>query len=144
MNAKRHWANLAGLILLLALPMALAESNDDEEETVYRAQFTTDVSDREPVDDLGQEIDTSHERVMFFTELRDLAGETVRHVWTHEDYDEVSVDFEVEGPRWRVWSNRSLPDEASGTWTVEVVSNNGEVHGRYEFEHVAAEDEEED
>lgn len=126
------------LALLLAMPMAVAEENDEAGEHVHRAQFTTDIEEREPVDELGAAIDTRHERVMFFTELRDLEGKTASHVWQHEDYDEVRVDFEIGGPRWRVWSNRTLPEQASGTWTVAVVSNDGEVHGRYEFEHVAA------
>lgn len=140
--ATRLTAALAAA--MLAAPLAVAEEHGEENDDspVYRAQLTTDVEDREPVDDLGTEVDTSHERVTLFTELRSLEGETVMHRWQYDGETRAEISFEVDGPRWRVWSNKGMPAEQTGDWVVLITSNNGEVIDRFEFELVEADTDE--
>ncbi len=120
---------------LLALPLsAFAQQVEDagEEEvsptTVPNAvaQFTTAVEDREPVDQVtfvGNDV----RKIFFFSDLRELGGRTVTHRWLHGDVVRAEVAFEVQGPRWRVWSSKELLEDWLGDWTVEIVTDDGEV-----------------
>lgn len=115
-------------LLLLASWSAVAVAQD---AGVARAQFTTAIEDREPVDQVHR-LGTEHDRVVFFTELRGLEGRRVTHRWVHDGEVEARVDFEVGGPRWRVWSSKDLIPEWSGTWIVEVVDDEGTFHGSWD------------
>jgi hypothetical protein len=89
-------------------------------------QFTTGIEDREPIDQVTfvpNEIRT----VFFFSDLRGLAGQTVTHRWSHGGQVVSEVSFEVGGPRWRVWSSKDLQPDWIGDWTVEIVTEDGEV-----------------
>ncbi|MBW9276046.1 MAG: DUF2914 domain-containing protein, partial [Candidatus Thiodiazotropha sp. (ex. Lucinisca nassula)] len=90
------------------------------EAYVARAQFTTAVVDREPVDQVVK-LDAQATRIFFFTDLRNLQGRTVTHRWEFDGQIVSEVDFEVGGPRWRVNSAKSLNPGESGKWTVFVV-----------------------
>lgn len=94
--------------------------------SVAREQFTSEVSNREPTDSLDS-ISVDQGKVYFFTDLRDFAGQTVTHRWTHDGKDVADVDFHVGGPRWRVWSSKDLNDSMTGQWTVQVLSETGQV-----------------
>jgi hypothetical protein len=93
---------------------------------VSRAQFTTGVVDREPVDAVtGVSADT--DTVYFYTELRDLQGTRVTHRWEHDGEPMAEVGFDVGGPRWRVWSSKQMEPELTGTWRAYVVTEGGSV-----------------
>lgn len=104
---------------------------------VARAQFTTGIDNREPVDQF-QRLGTSHDEATFFTELRGLEGRTVTHRWMHDGESHAEVEFDVGGPRWRVWSSKDLLPGWTGAWTVEVVDDTGELHGRWTFVYTGA------
>lgn len=97
-------------------------------DNVARAQFTSGISDREPVDRLDP-IPGHAAEVTFFTELRDLDGRTVRHRWMHGGEAHAEISFKVGGPRWRVWSSKQLLPDWHGDWTVEIVDEDGSVLG---------------
>jgi hypothetical protein len=122
-------------------PAATAEAAAQPEATpqgeVARAIFTSAVEEREPVDQVS-EVPSSWERVVFFTELRGLAGHTVTHRWEHDGQVAAEVPFEVGGPRWRVWSSKEIPREATGEWTVSVVDDTGSVLESRSFDYTEA------
>ncbi len=91
---------------------------------VARAVFTSDISEREPVDTLTA-LQPGTPRVYFFTELRNLEGQTVTHRWTQGDQVVAEIPFNVGGSRWRVWSSKNLDSGATGEWTVSVVDGAG-------------------
>jgi hypothetical protein len=91
---------------------------------VARAIFTTEVIDREPVDQVasvGQDRDT----IYFFTDLRNLQGRSVKHRWEFEGQFMGEIEFSVGGPRWRVYSKKTLDPSESGKWTVMVLDESG-------------------
>jgi hypothetical protein len=108
------------LALLLSATLAIAGE-------VARAQFTTAIDAREPVDDLTQANAASLNKVYFFTELRGLEGQTVTHRWSYGGETKAEVSFTAGSPRWRVWSSKELLPEWTGTWAVAVVDAGGNV-----------------
>ena len=87
---------------------------------VARAQFTTEIQDREPVDMLVT-LSTAHTQVSYFTELKDLTGKNITHQWVFNDQIMFEKIFLVGGARWRVWSNKPLQPGWKGQWTVNTL-----------------------
>jgi hypothetical protein len=91
---------------------------------VARAIFTSEVVNREPVDQIvsaGTEMDS----IYFFTDLRNLQGRTVKHRWEFDGQFMGEIEFQVGGPRWRVFSRKTLYPGQSGKWTVLVLDQSG-------------------
>ena len=100
--------------------------------SVSRAMFTRAVVNREPVDNLARSNgDIRH--IYFFTELKGFTGETITHQWLHNGKLQSEVHFEVGGPRWRVWSSKTLDPGMYGPWTVRVIDSTGREIYESEF-----------
>lgn len=104
---------------------------------VTHAQFTTAVNNREPADDITR-LDNSHDKVLFFTDLKDAAGQTITHRWQYRGKTMAEVKFEPKANRWRVWSSKTLMPNQTGTWTVEVVDGSGNVLASRSFDYAPA------
>ncbi|MCC6207050.1 MAG: DUF2914 domain-containing protein [Gammaproteobacteria bacterium] len=102
---------------------------------VTRAQFTTAIDAREPVDELTEASAANTNKVYFFTELRDLEGQAITHRWTYNGNTMAEVSFTPGSARWRVWSSKELLPEWAGTWTVAVVDGGGNVLMEKSFEY---------
>lgn len=131
---NRYWA-----VVLLSLGALLAMPPAQAQEEVARSIITTEVVDREPVNDL-QTIPISNDTVLYFSELRNMEGQTVMHRWMFGDENIAEVSFNVGGPRWRVWSSKQMLPEWVGAWTVQVVNGAGEVVAEKNFTYGMAED----
>lgn len=131
---NKVWAAmLITVAVLMAMPLAHAEGE------VARSIITTEVVDREPVNDLDV-VPLTNDTVLFFTELRDMKGQTVMHRWMRGDEQIAEVSFDVGGPRWRVWSSKKMMPDWAGTWTVQVVDTAGNVVAEKSFTYGMAED----
>ena len=93
-------------------------------EHVKRGIFTFGIEEREPINDLDS-VSTDSTRVVFFTELVELAGTSVTHRWVYEGETMAEVPFQVGGARWRVYSSKKLLPEWTGEWKVQVVDAEG-------------------
>ena len=80
---------------------------------VERAIFTSAVEKREPVDQLAVVPNTKRE-VYFFSDLRHLQGRQVTHRWEYKGQVMAEVTFKIGGPRWRVFSRKSLDPDQTG------------------------------
>lgn len=105
---------------------AMKEQSGFSRGSVVRSAFTRDIADREPMENL-QNLTNENGHVKFFTELRDMSGQTAIHRWQYEGKVVAEVEFNVQGPRWRVWSSKSFVPQWTGDWTVSVVNGAGEV-----------------
>lgn len=94
--------------------------------TVARAAITSAIEEREPVDNLAN-VTTDTGKIYYFTELRDMEGQVVTHRWEHNGETMAEVEFDVGGPRWRVYSSKNLMPEWTGEWRVSVVDAAGNV-----------------
>ena len=102
------------------------EGEPVERQPQALAQFTTGIEDREPVDQITFVPNDVH-KIFFFSDLRGLAGQTVRHRWIYDGKTMAEVSFDVRGPRWRIWSSKELLPDWIGNWTVEIVTADDEV-----------------
>ncbi len=94
---------------------------------VSRAVFTIGVDNREPVLQVDSINSSSYSSISFFTELNDLEGHNVTHQWSYNDKIMFEKTFEVKGPRWRVWTSKTLIPSWTGTWTVNVLDDDRSV-----------------
>lgn len=108
------------------MPDQMTEQSGYSRGSVVRSAFTTEIAEREPTQDL-KTLSNDNNTVMFFTELRDMHGQTAVHRWEHDGKVVAEVEFNVKGPRWRVWSSKNLTPQNTGDWKVSVVNAAGEV-----------------
>lgn len=102
--------------------------NDTEDSlggTVSRSTLTRAVVNHEPVDNITSV--TSLQHIYFFTELKGFMGEKVFHRWVHNGEVVKQEEFEVGGPRWRVWSSATILPNLLGEWKVYVVDMTGKI-----------------
>jgi hypothetical protein len=66
-------------------------------------------------------------RVALYTELRDLAGQTVSHRWERGGQTMAVIAFKVGGDRWRVHSSKTLTPASKGSWRVVVADSRGAI-----------------
>ena len=102
---------------------------------IARAQFTSEVVQREPTDQLEQ-LTTDYAEVSFFTEFVGLEGHSLTHRWEYGGRVISEVPFEIGGPRWRVYSTKTLAPEWIGEWTVSVLDSAGRVLERRTLEYL--------
>jgi hypothetical protein len=93
--------------------------------SVVRSIFTSAIDNREPTDKLENSAEAN--RIYYFTELRDMSGQTATHRWEHDGKVMAEVKFDVRGPRWRVWSSKSFAPGWAGDWKVSVLNGAGEM-----------------
>lgn len=92
--------------------------------TVARATFTKGIAEREPMDTIST-LGTNDKKIYYFSELRDMAGQTVTHRWEHDGKIMAEVPFTVNGNRWRVFSSKNLEEGWQGEWKVSVIDQSG-------------------
>lgn len=91
---------------------------------IARAALTSAVEDREPVDSLNS-LSNDSTMLYYFTEVRDMAGQTVKHRWEYGDQVMAEVEFEIGGPRWRIYSSKNLQPGWTGDWKVSILDATG-------------------
>lgn len=122
----RIWSWLAFVVCLTGPLPLFAEQSDipDPQWEVARAQFTSGIENREPVDRVVVATPMIRE-MYFFTDLRNLAGRVVTHRWKYRGNVVSQVPFKVGGPRWRVYSKKEIEPDEVGEWSVTVVDESG-------------------
>lgn len=98
--------------------------------TITRAFFTNGIENREPLRVLNR-IENDRTDVYFFSELIDFTGQSVSHRWIYDGIIEAEVEFEIDGPRWRVWSRKNIPATQRGPWQVDVIDQAGMIIDSY-------------
>ncbi len=107
-------------------PQTMEEQSGFSRGSVVRSAFTSSIEDREPVDAVDK-VEGGDETIYFFTELRDMSGQTAKHRWEYNGEVMAEVEFNVNGPRWRVWSSKNLQPAWAGEWKVSVLNGANEV-----------------
>lgn len=127
---------LLALFITTIGPFQFANANDNTGE-VARAQFTSAIEAREPVDKVSI-LSNDVNKIYFFSDLRNLQGQMVTHRWLLAGQVMAEVSFNVGGPRWRVNSSKALQPGWVGDWTVAVVDGADTVISEYTFKYIEA------
>ncbi len=112
------------------LPKSSSEPANLSSIYVTRAQFTRGIQEREPIDlieGIVPAVSSAIAKIFFFTELKNLKGQVIRHVWFHENRQVSEIKFNVRGNRWRVNSSKRLNHAALGSWQVKVMNEGDDV-----------------
>ena len=104
-------------------------------DKVSRAVLTRDVVEREPVNVLKADIRVGEfvETIAFFSELKNLQGQKVTHVWRYENEITASIELDVTSPRYRTYSKKHILPEQLGHWRVDVIDQQGHLLAQKEF-----------
>lgn len=135
-----RWKKVAVITVIgVALPI-LATSQErvarleDDSLQVIRDVVTTEVVDREPIND-GLVFSASMGPVFYFTEVKGAYTSThIAHIWYYEGQQMAKVPLSVEGPRWRTWSSKRMVEDWKGSWRVEAVDEDGNLLSSQTFE----------
>ena len=96
-------------------------ASDWPHENISNAEFAMEIKDRTPLN-IIEELDNSFGKIYFFTNIRNLQGQSIRHRWIYKNKVMAEVEFDINGPRWRVWSSKNLWPTWLGEWSVEVLN----------------------
>ena len=115
------------IVILLSLLLSLNTLSDEwPHENISNAVFALDIKDRVPIN-IVEEADNSFGKIYFFTNIRNLDGERITHRWIYKDKVMADVSFDINGPRWRVWSSKNLWYTWIGEWKVQVLRMDGSI-----------------
>lgn len=103
---------------------------------VARAMFTTGIIEREPIDQ-ALILDSRTRQLYFFSDIRHMEGKTVIHLWKYNGKLISQKEFSVNGPRWRIYSQKDIPAKMTGTWTVTITDGQGWPMKVVKFEYIA-------
>lgn len=123
------------IITFLLISISLGIGSSAFAASVSRALFTIGVENREPVISVDTISSDSYNSISFFTELTQLDGRTVTHQWMYDGKVMFEKSFDVRGPRWRVWTSKTLIPEWTGTWTVNVLDDDRSTLASKSFEY---------
>ncbi len=111
----------------MSLLLSLNTLSDEwPHENISNAVFALDIKDRVPIN-IVEEADNSFGKIYFFTNIRNLDGERITHRWIYKDKVMADVSFDINGPRWRVWSSKNLWYTWIGKWKVQVLRMDGSL-----------------
>lgn len=119
--ANESTSDSSTTVSVTTTPAATATQNAGQ---VARATFTSAIEDREPVDGIST-LSNDNEKIYFFTELKDMAGQAVAHRWEHNGEVMAEVPFEIGANRWRIYSSKNLDPSWTGEWVVSVIDGQG-------------------
>ncbi|WP_105166530.1 DUF2914 domain-containing protein [Pseudoalteromonas sp. T1lg23B] len=102
---------------------------------VSRAVLTTGIADREPIDVLKEHLEHTDftEKLFFFTEINNMQGQTVQHLWFHQDQLMAEIPLQISAIRFRTYSSKNIMPSQTGPWRVEVVTEQGQLLAQKSF-----------
>jgi hypothetical protein len=115
------------IIIAFTAFMLLTGVAISSDSRIKRAQFTTSVQQREPVDNINK-IETSYRTLTFFSEIVNCKGCKVYHQWWFQGEKKYEKKGSISSNRYRWWTKKRVQASNPGTWTVKVLINGKVVH----------------
>lgn len=103
-------------------------------DVVIRAQLTSAVTQREPVDNLNTLSLKQQRQFYFFTQITQHKDKEVYHRWLFNDKVMARVTLAVGSNKWRTYSSKTFNESMLGRWKVEVLNGQEKVLKRIEFD----------
>lgn len=110
-------------------PSAETHNTLPTSDNVARAIFAPAIARLEPTESLNGVLSPERglSRLYFFTELRGLRGQRIRHRWLINGQRIADIPINVGSDRYRASSNMRLTPNRRGTWEVQVLDSQGKV-----------------
>ena len=147
----RSWFTVlcASLLFLAPLQAPLAQTPALEgaevgswnENYIARFALTDSIRDREPTRELGHTYVHSgkaDQQLLLFTQVTNLPGQSITHLWFYEDNLEAEVSLPVGSENWRTFSSKHISPQMIGQWRVLVVGGEQELLLEYNFTVIGA------
>lgn len=103
---------------------------------VERAQFTTAIHNKQPVDTLPNPVPKYIRKVYLFTDITGAKGKTLYHRWIYQSKIMAEVPLKINSNHFRTWSNKHMTSAWKGPWTVEVLDENKQPIARFHFNYI--------
>lgn len=107
----------------------------EDQPQVIRAQLTSAIDQREPVDIIDHvwlDQDTTG-KIFFFVQLRDLMGQRVSINWHYQDKVVAKVPLMIGSQNWRTYASKILNKTGLGAWQVTLHDQSGKLLSRRSF-----------
>jgi hypothetical protein len=105
---------------------------------VERAQFTTAIHNKQPVDALPNPVPKYIRKIYLFTEVVGAEGKTIYHRWIYQNKIMAEVPLKIKSNRFRTWSSKRMTSAWKGRWTVEVLNEDKQPIARHHFDYIQA------
>jgi hypothetical protein len=117
------------------IPAIVIESDSSAapQQGFRRVVLTASMERLEPGSELGERITGDIARLYFFTEVEGFAGQLLKHRWFYQQQLQTEATLTIEDTPWRTYSEKWLPAEQRGAWTIEVVDAQDKVLLRRDF-----------
>ena len=129
----------AGILVLFMCGMGSSLSWGQEYEEAPSAvsvadyTFCTGVEDHEPVGPAST-FEPDVGRVYLWTDIHaDEPPLEIKHVWYYGDTKMTEVPLRIGYTRTRTWSSKTILEDWTGEWRVDVVNGDGEILKRVNF-----------
>ncbi|MPW31331.1 DUF2914 domain-containing protein [Agarivorans sp. B2Z047] len=97
-----------------------SEQTNKASSQVARAQLSSAISQREPVDNLTRVELSQIQQVYLFMELREMQGQSIQINWYRQQQLQASVELDIGGPRWRTNASKRFDLNSRGDWQVAI------------------------
>ena len=104
---------------------------------IVRAILTTDLKNKEPVDNLSSVLTVNKDRatkVYYFTEIIDMKGQVLYHRWLRNGQLIFKRKINILGNRWRASTSKMIIYSKAGLWTVRLEDKQGAILNEIKFE----------
>jgi len=127
------YLNKLYIFVLIVLFPILSFAMGESPVTVDNMVFCTAIKDRNPIG-TGISFLNSVGKIYCFTKLSSALDTTsISHIWYWNNTHIATVDLKVNGKSWRTWSSKTIIEEWTGTWRVDVFSPVGGIIHSQEF-----------
>ncbi len=103
---------------------------------VVRGQLTNRIINNEPADLISSPILVEKDIVRilyYFTELKNMSGKTIYHNWIYQGKSVFVKNFNINGNRWRVTTQKKLNNTLLGDWKVTLTDSKGHLLHEIKF-----------
>ncbi len=120
---------LAGLVLLLLLPLLAVPVRAGSDLKITEMAVTTKMVKGSPVDSVESISCTSVKALYCFTRVESASGTDteIKHIWYRDGEKVGEYSLPVKGNQWRTYSKKLIDKCRRGNWRVEAQDIDGNI-----------------